>query len=520
VQEARKTEKKEKTEKFVTALLKSQLSVTKSEPGSDLLIIPEHESLSSDRVKEKIKDKEDDIEALLILERDLMLQRERVDALHNFLNKAPSTKESVLQENLKSCAKIIDSAFDALMATVKQKDREIETSAWCLKVFFQEAQPTDAKRNSLYFLNIKPEDFVNDSSLEKTFTPLNSTGNVHKNNYGLWVIGAKVKSDTVPSRIGRLAKAHSAVAVMDIDTESLFPSILRCDEKGKRAKIIAKDPPVPGSVRAAHSSIKPVAEEDLKRIRGEVLTGKEGLDYVVLGLNPIRVRAETRYEKKIVDPKKPKEEGLGDVLVPLSYIFGGKTFFQAMVSSQDHVGAAVARGIKRSQVGDYSLSSLYSHEGKIDLLGRLPVISTFGITGWENPDDLNLSLKVLRGLHTAGGATSNNDVSFKLSMEYLRRIMTVYARGINGSEIQQIDNLANRIQATMVESLVGSGPDKPFTELEVLVDKTSDKGQKALAQNGVRLEVKVKCKTAISSVFVVIKPGAATAKLAESSAEG
>lgn len=500
----------------------TKIKVTKAEAGPDNLVVPDYAWLADGSIQDKLDEKSKDINALLELEHALMLQLERIDALRNVLSevsKGDQQKSSdELRNNLATRSVQMDALFDHLMGEVKKVDRKYETAAWCLDVFFQEAKPTDKVRNSLYILNMEPEKFVKDSDLEKAFKPLKATGNIHRNNYGLWVIGAKVKSDDAPSKVGRIAEAHSAVAVMDVDTDSLFPIDFRCDDKGTEGN--QSDPTAPGSARAAKSLIKPIEEKQLDGLR-DILKGTEGLDHVVLGLNPIRVRRETRYERNIVlDETKPKQKGLGDVVVPLSYVFGGKTFFQSMVSSQAHVGTAVARGVKQSQIGKYSLSPLYSHEGNIDLLSDLPVISTLGITGWQEPNDLKTSLNVLRGLHTAGGVKPNNVVSFVLSREYLRRIMTIYARGINGSEIQQIDSIASMIQAVMVQSLVGSGPDKPFTELEVLVDKTSEKGQKALAQNGVRLEVKVTYKAAISSVFVVIKPKSVAAKLAESSAQG
>lgn len=501
----------------------NKINVTKAEPGADNLIVPDYAWLADGPIQDKLGEKSKDINALLELERTLMLQLERIDTLLNVLSKVSENGQKSsdnLRNELATRSGQMDALFDHLMGEVKKADRKYETAAWCLDVFFQEAKPTDKVRNSLYILNMEPEKFVKDNDLEKTFRPLKATGNIHRNNYGLWVIGAKVKSDDAPSKVGRIAEAHSAVAMMDVDTDTLFPIDFRCDDKGKRLGGNQSDPTAPGSARAAKSLIKPIEEKQLDGLR-DILKGTEGLDHVVLGLNPIRVRRETRYECNIVlDDNKPNQRGLGDVVVPLSYVFGGKTFFQSMVSSQAHVGTAVARGIKQSQIGGYSISPLYSHEGNIDLLSNRAVVSAFGITGWQEPDDLKASLNILRGLHTAGDIKPNNVVSFVLSREYLRRIMTIYARGINGSEIQQIDSIASMIQAVMVQSLVGSGPDKPFTELEVLVDKTSEKGQKALAQNGVRLEVKVTYKAAISSVFVVIKPESVAAKLAKSAEKG
>jgi len=491
------------------------------------LAIPDHARLESDHLKEKLREKKEDIKALLELERTIMLQNERIDALIRVLKDTAAKKASSntaksdqLRTELAERSAKMDALFDHLMAEVKKTDRKYETGAWCLSVFYKEAQPTDEVRNSLYILNMKPENFASDTDLEKNFAPLKATGNIHSNNYGLWVIGAKVSSDDIPSKVGRIAEAHSSVALMDIDTEKLLPIYLRSDDLGKRAG--GKEPnfKVPGSSRAKKSMIYSIERDNLDGIE-DVLTRKEGMDHVVLGLNPIRVRAENRYEKNIVlDPSKPTVKGLGDVLVPLSYVFGGKTFFQSLVSSKAHVGTAVARGVKDNQIGDYSLSPLFSHEGNMNLLGDLAVISALGVTGWEEPKDLKSSLNILRGLHTAGGTTPNNIASFVLSREYLRRIMTIYARGINGSEIQHVDRIASNIQAVLVGNLVGVGPDKPFTELQVLVDKTSEKGRKALAESGVRLEVKVACKTAIRSFYIVIKPESAANKLAESSAGG
>ena len=482
---------------------------TKAEPGADLLELPQHDGFEQSRFSAKLG-QTTSLDDLLELEERLMVQLERIDALERALGEGAGSA-SELEDRLGRTSEALDALFDDMMATVKKEDRDLERTVASLNTFLAESRigtrPDLAKH--VYVLNADPDDLASSPEFGsgEHFGPVTGLHQVHKNVYGLWVLGTRVASKDAAAAIGSKALAHTAMAVMNLDAESMIGPEFRRDSVGdamreQNLKMSGYDAEQ-AQAEAGHPS--PLTERDLAWVN-DCVGDVEGLERSVLCFSPLRVREASRYEQE-----------LGDVTVPSSYAYGGKIAFVSMVSGEEGVATAVSQAKKKYAIQDYMVRQtrrgdngpfLYDHEGHVDKIPQ-GVVAGISSTGSESEAAMQQTITHFTGLHTARGGLERPEyqVSTSLAYDYLRRLMTVVARGRIGEPQANQEQIRSEVEELLQANLMSTDdPRKPFTSIRVINDTESHEGQQAQAAGGIRLVVEVGAKTAIPKVWVEIRP--------------
>ncbi|MFO0820007.1 MAG: hypothetical protein U1A77_18805 [Pirellulales bacterium] len=494
---------------------------TKAIPGGDLLELPEHDDFrpatnpGEASLFEANLAGESTVDGLLTLEEKLMVQLERLEGLERALQKSGG-KRVELASYLESATEDIDALFDQTMREVKAKDRELEKAAWSFRVFMEESRLAAApeKAKLVHVLNARGDDLASHPHFGKKhrFGPIKGLPRIQDDVYGLWVLDTKVLNSGQASTIGLKAYNHTAMAILNADAEKAIPSKFYRDCRGDAAR--HQELLDLGATRDRAASLQyaasPVTERELKWLDncvGEI----EGLERVVLCFSPLRVREATRYE-----------QALGDVFVPSSYTYGGKVVFLSLVSRKYGISTPVAQLKKELGVstGSYVESriperarkdngpSLFDHNGSLE---QIPagVVAVVRMTGAESEKEMKGYVDAFIGLHTARGKDAQFQVATELSYDYLRRIMTVLARGIIGQPQNQALMIRDTVESLLQQNLMSRDAEdrrKPFNAISVTLDDSSPEGQQAWAKGGIRLIIKVKGRTAIPDVWINIVP--------------
>lgn len=482
---------------------------------SDLLEIPRYEDLDP-RLDETNKTRfqhrleaTTSIEDLLALERSVMMQIERLEAAQRAL--ADTKDATEIRSKASEMAAQADAVFDSIMADVKKKDRPIETQVQSFRAFLLESGVSvdPDKAQYIYVLNVDPKALpaLSEFGEGENFGPIDGLRMIHQSVYGLWVLGTKARSSDEVASIGSKALQHTAVAVMNLDSEENVDRSKRRDPRGFRLR----NPTVErgatqAEIEAADSQRTPLKEKDIDWIDG-VLSNKEGTERVVLCFSPVRVRKETYYEAL---------NDLGDVTIPSSYIYGGKLFFVSMVSKKEGPATSVSRVDNRFGIGSYALVGsgadygpfLYDFEGHTDSIEKRPVIAGMLSTGVASEQEMKRSIDHFSGQHTSAGKNLDNQIPVVLSYEYLRRIMTLVGRGIQGQPLANRAKIRDSVEALLQKNLMGTDARMPFESIRVDDDSSSSEAQELNKNGGIRLVVKAKAKKVIVDVAVAIMPPA------------
>jgi len=406
------------------------------------------------------------------------------------------TGETVGADDLKNKLKSIkiksSEAFKKILKAIKKEDRELETTSWEWYAYLAEAKLNlnPELRKHCFILNADPSKLANSDQFGhgEKMGGISGIGEVHKNIYGLWVLGTELSTENTDdsSPLGVKAKKHSALAITNIK----LPKTLTDKRRDKKVEATLNSP------LDLTSPSTPVKKEDLKFVTG--ITGNiDGLERIALCLTPVRVRKQTKYD-----------DG-EDITVKLSYIYGGKLTYVAMVSPNDGIATSVSRVEKRHAVGGYALSNepfLLDFEGHREFIEKLPVIAGMYTTGTESDDDMQRSVKHFNGVYTAAGRHVNNQIPTILSYEFLRRIMMVVSRGIEGQPQINRARIRRDVEALLQKNLVGEHAGKPFSSLKVVDDKISAEGISTNKKGGLRFKVNVTAKHVIPEVVVDILP--------------
>ncbi|MEY9134994.1 hypothetical protein ABIE79_006461 [Bradyrhizobium diazoefficiens] len=467
---------------------------------SDLIRLPGYDSVSQQELVRQIEEATE-VDALLRLERGLMLQIERLEALERGLSAVTSAAD--LQKSIAEKRNDCSALFDALLQSVKLQDRELETQVRSLQAFLDEASVSEKPEvaKSIYVLNADPKDLLKNPRLSEKFSPLNGIGEIHSTVFGLWVLGVKVRTSDQAASIGAPAAAHSALAIMNVDT-SRIPPEKRMDAVGERARSRLRKTSTASEHIAARAERKPLETENVDWLDDLVPANREGMESVALCFSPVRVRAETRYDSQ-----------QGDLVIPSSFIAAGKLFKVAMVSKEESIGTSPFQLSTRYQLGSYALNAkggygpfLYDLDTKLDLFARWPLITGQVKTGHESAGQMKRSIAFLAGQNTARGLDNIYQIPSTLSYQYLKRVMAVLAAGMEGKPREFRSEIIRRTKAFLVENLVGAEPTKPFSRIDVREDADSAEGRSVAAEGGIRLIIEAGGKGVISNVSVAIMP--------------
>ncbi|TKB82037.1 MAG: hypothetical protein E5W81_12280, partial [Mesorhizobium sp.] len=335
--------------------------VTKATRGGDgaVLRLRPHEYFKKESLSRLI-DQTNRPETLLGAEKDLMVQIERLEAVERAISAAGTAAE--LQSALERMEADAKAMFDHLMFEAKSKDREIETQVRSFQAFLLEAGTSlrAEAAEKVYVLNVTPEHLQENPQFGQAekFGPIDGLGMVHTSVFGLWILGLNVRHADQAAGIGVKAEAHTALAVMNIDTD-VFPEEKRRDPRGAAARRKSREAATGGEAVAAAAMRTPISRAELKML-DDCFLPKEGMEKVALCLSPVRVRAQSQYE-----------DGLGDVFILPSYVVGGKLVNLGMVSKTQSTASSPFQLDTQYQIGSYAVEGakadygpfLYDFEG-------------------------------------------------------------------------------------------------------------------------------------------------------------
>jgi hypothetical protein len=471
--------------------------------GPPFLRLPDHGEFKDARFDAELN-KARRVEDLLELERDLMVEVERIEAMERALHSSTANGAKLSLAKVATIAKDLaeqsDALFDHLMTEVKAKDRELETAVQSFRTFLSEGNVSGSGQEKfIYVLNYDPQKLAEDPAfgIGTDFGEITRDPEIERATFGLWVLGAKATTSDEIASIGQRAARHTALAVMNIDSEKLIDGGKRLDFRQETEG---------GATAAEQLALvqrrNPLAEKDIAWM-DRTLSKKEGSEAIVLGFSPIRIRKKSRYE-----------EDQGDVTVPSSFAIGGKIFFVAMVSSKEGLTSSISRPEEGFEIGSYAVAGdenrgdygpfLYDVAAVAKELENRPIVT--GIVSTVKREDQPWGpLAHFAGQHSAAGKQPENLISSILAYNLLQRIMIVLGREANSKPKENRAEIRSYIQQFLVQNLA-TGPRKMFTRIEVEDDRNSEEGQKVNALGGIHLIVRAEANVPISDVSISIMP--------------
>jgi hypothetical protein len=476
-----------------------------SDAGETIRLRP-HTYFEAEALRQKLEDLTS-IDQLLELEHELMIQIERLEVVERMVEPAAdaaATRQQI-RETLRLKEQQAQSMFTALLKTVKEADRDMEIQVRSFEAFLKEAkiEQKPGVGQYLFVLNADPNDLMRNPKLAERFPDLSGIGQVRTNVFGLWVLGLNVRLADQAAGIGVQAKVHSAVAVMNLDTRAI-PEEKRLDALGARKR----NPPSKRAeqIAAVRADDVPVlADSDLDWIT-DAIADKEGMEHAVLCFSPIRMREETVYDND-----------MGDIVIPSSYAVGGKLFYLSMVSAEEGIATSPFQASTAHRLGDYGVVKprdesygpfLYNLETRLDAFKKWPIVSGQVRGGHESAAQFRNVLAFFGGQNTARGPEAKYQIASTLSYEYLRRVMSILAPGMEGKPQADKDRIIRKTQEFLVKNLAGTEASKPFLRIKVREDTESPEAQDLKRRGGLRLIVEPSGKVVISDVSVAIMPTA------------
>lgn len=446
-----------------------------------------------EKVLKSFIEKPKSVEELLLKEQEILEQIERIEVVQQALDRSePSAME--FRNYLVAGSEDADAYFEVLLKKVKSEDRSLETAVRSFHAFLAESgiDSRDDLRSSVCVLNVDPEELLVDPDFgqHERFGGVDGLGEVHKNVYGLWVLGGHVESTGEVQNIGRKALQHTAMSVLNIETDSRIPEQKRRDVRGFQARL------ADGLSAVEALAPTPLNESDvryLQKVTGDV----EGLERTVLCFSPLRVRRASRYDEQ------------GDVTVPSSFAYGGKIAYCSMVSMEHGIATNPSMVKKAFQIGSYADDSddpiyskcwLYDFEGHIDDVEKYPAVFGMTHTGAGSEQEMKQSLAHFGGVQTARG--SDYQVNTALAYDFLRRCLTVLGRAKVGEPTRNKEVIRKEVEDFLHRHFLAdgkSGDRKPFTRISV--EHAVPEG---LPQGAIAFTVRVDAPTVIPELAVTI----------------